>query len=151
MLTFLTFLIFTPLTFLAIVMTALSLSRHFFFPKLNRNWILLQSKTPNASIEGDKVKVVNLRNATYTHDGFYKSPNYTNSIYNLKDLKSAWIYCNTFSPFMTHPILSFQFGDRFLALEEDRRNEAHVCIQTPKESPHNSSQGFEKFHSLKII
>ena len=93
-------------------------------PSTERDWSLDQRIAPRATIAGDKVTVENLRNFSYrsTHDYV---PRYETRSYDLAKLDSAWFVVERFgdTPGIAHTLLSFGFGDEYVAISVEIRKE----------------------------
>lgn len=80
-------------------------------PSNDRNWQEDVSQTPWADIDGDKVTIHNVRNFDYRTETDY-TPHWETRSYDLKDIRGADLFITFWgSPWIAHPIVSFQFGD----------------------------------------
>ncbi len=80
-------------------------------PSNDRNWQPDVAQTPWAEIEGDRVTVHNLRNCDYRTETDYTCAWETRE-FDLSQLRGVDIFITWWgSPWIAHPILSFDFGD----------------------------------------
>ena len=80
-------------------------------PSNDRNWQEDVSQTPWADIDGDKVTIHNVRNFDYRTETDY-TPHWETRSYDLKNIRGADLFITFWgSPWIAHPIVSFQFGD----------------------------------------
>ena len=93
-------------------------------PSNARDWQGDVAQTPWAEIDGDKVTIHNVRNFDYRTETDY-TPNWETRTYDLKDVRGADIFLTFWgSPWIAHPIISFQFGDHdHLAFSVETRKE----------------------------
>ena len=81
-------------------------------PPSHRDWQPDDAETAHADINGDQVTIHNLRNCTYRSEKDYACHWETRS-YDLANLRSADIFITWWgSPWIAHPIVSFDFGDQ---------------------------------------
>ncbi len=80
-------------------------------PRQYRDWKPEVALTADAIVEGDIVTVHNVRNFDYrTEEDF--TPHYDMRRFDLRKLKGMDVFVNFWgSPYMAHPIVSFDFGD----------------------------------------
>lgn len=102
----------------------------FIRPSNDRQWAPEYARIPKATIAGDLVTIENVRAFAYQKDGQGKinqSPNWETRHYRLSELRALDIFINYWgSPWMAHPILSFDFGpDGRLAFSIETRREAN--------------------------
>jgi hypothetical protein len=104
-----------------VVATILLLLRR---PSHDRDWSPDQRLLPTATVHGDIVEIRNVRNFAYHgHDGF--EPRYETRTYDLNKLDSAWFMVERFgeTPGIAHTLLSFGFGEEFVAVSVEIRKE----------------------------
>lgn len=111
MLTFLMFLVISPIVFIVIISLPFQILKFLQTPKLNRNWFPLFEKLPSATVEKNgEVFFKNVRDATYNTNYEYECRvEYLNKKYSVNDLEKIWITVNPYATFQSHVILSFQF------------------------------------------
>ncbi|MBL8745783.1 MAG: DUF4105 domain-containing protein [Phycisphaerae bacterium] len=105
--------------FVAIVAWWLSIS-----PRNDRDWQPDVAQLARATFDGDRVTIENVRNCDYRTETDY-DPRWETRTYHLADLRGVDAFITTWgSPWMAHPILSFDFGEG-----------GHLCfsIETRKE------------------
>ena len=92
-------------------------------PSNNRNWQPDHTKTAYADINGDQVTIHNLRNCDYRSETDYTCIWEIRS-YHLQNLRGADIFITWWgSPWIAHPIVSFDFGDQgHIAVSIETRN-----------------------------
>ena len=88
----------------------------------DRHWQEDVARTAWAEFDGDRVTIHNVRNFDYRTEQDYTSHWETRS-YNLQDIRGADIFITYWgSPWIAHPIVSFQFGDKdHLAISVETR------------------------------
>lgn len=93
-------------------------------PSNARDWQADVAQTPWAEIDGDKVTIHNVRNFDYRTETDY-TPNWETRTYDLRDIRGADLFITFWgSPWIAHPIISFQFGDHdHLAFSVETRKE----------------------------
>jgi hypothetical protein len=93
-------------------------------PSNDRLWQEDVAKTAWAEIEGDQVTVHNVRNFDYRTEHDY-TPRWETRSYDLRDLRGGDLFITYWgSPWIAHPIVSFQFGDKdHLAFSVETRKE----------------------------
>ncbi len=80
-------------------------------PSSDRDWQADVDRTAWAEIVGDRVTIHNIRNFDYRTELDY-TPRWDTRTYDLKDIRGADIFITFWgSPWIAHPIISFQFGD----------------------------------------
>jgi hypothetical protein len=80
-------------------------------PSNNRDWRADVSRTARAEIDGDRVTIYNFRNCDYTTETEYKNCWGNRTVY-LSQIRGVDLFLTNWgSPYVGHPILSFQFGD----------------------------------------
>jgi hypothetical protein len=80
-------------------------------PSNERAWQGDVTQTPWAEIDGDRVTIHNVRNYDYRAEFDY-SPRWEDRSYDLSQIRGADIFLTYWgSPWIAHPIVSFQFGD----------------------------------------
>lgn len=91
----------------------------------DRNWSVDQAILPYAEINGNEVKVYNIRNFHYRSVSDY-DPSYYETTFNLDDIKSVDFVMSPFStnPNAAHTFLSFGFeGGRYVSISVEIRKE----------------------------
>lgn len=79
-------------------------------PRQYRDWKPVVALTPRAVIEGEMVTIYNVRNFEYRSEEDY-TPRYERRVLDLGNLRGVDVFINYWgSPFMAHPIISFDFG-----------------------------------------
>ena len=93
-------------------------------PSNDRPWQEAVAQTAWAEIDGDRVTVHDVRNFDYRTEQDY-TPHWETRSYDLRDLRGADIFITYWgSPWIAHPIVSFQFGDKdHLAISVEVRKE----------------------------
>lgn len=80
-------------------------------PRNDRNWQPDVAQTPWAEIKGDEVTLHNVRNSDYRTATHY-TPRWETRTVRLSQLTGVDMFINYWgSPYMAHPIVSFQFAD----------------------------------------
>jgi len=80
-------------------------------PSNNRNWQANVSQPPWAEIDGDRVTIHNFRNCYYRRETDFTCEWLTKTVY-LSQLRGIDLFVDYWgSPWIMHPIVSFQFGD----------------------------------------
>jgi len=113
-------------------------------PSNDRAWQGDVAETPWAEIDGGKVTIHNVRNFEYRTELDY-TPHWETRSYDLKDVRGADIFITFWgSPWIAHPIVSFQFGD-----------DDHIAfsIETRKEvgEDYSAFRGFFRQYELVYI
>lgn len=104
-------------------------------PRQDRDWDLSVAVLPRFVLNGDTITVENLRNFDY-HGPGKQTPRYTSRTVRLSQLATAdIIFFNWGSPWMSHPVLVFDFGP-----------DGRVCISI--EVRYRQGQGFSMLRSL---
>ena len=93
-------------------------------PSQNRDWSVDQRILPRAVISGNKVTIENVRNFSYQSETEYQ-PRYETRTYDLDKLDSIWFLVERFgdTPGVAHTLISFGFGDEFVAISVEIRKE----------------------------
>lgn len=94
-------------------------------PSNDRDWNSDQKVLSYAEIQGDMVKVYNIRNFTYASTTEF-TESYYDAAFDLQKLKKVWYIVEPFSgiPGSAHTFLSFEFeGDVFVAVSVEIRKE----------------------------
>jgi len=74
---------------------------------------------PDASIQGDIIRITNLRDYRYNEDGSIKKANYLNKEYNFSEMHDIWYGISHFGDNgLAHVLLSFEFKNEY-SLESD--------------------------------
>ena len=94
-------------------------------PSNHRVWQPDVGETPWAEINRDQVTIHNLRNCDYRSEGDY-TPHWENRTYDLSKLRAVDLFLVHWgSPWIAHPIVSFDFGDQgHVAMSIETRKEA---------------------------
>lgn len=80
-------------------------------PSNDRAWQQDVTQTPWAEIDGDRITIHNVRNFDYRAEFDY-TPRWEERSYDLSQIRGADIFLTYWgSPWIAHPIVSFQFGD----------------------------------------
>jgi hypothetical protein len=104
----------------ALVATLLIVRRK---PSLDRDWSPDQAIVPSAVVRGDLVEIRNVRNFRYRSATDY-TPAYETRTYDLRRLDSAWFLVERFGAAgVAHTLLSFGFGEDYLAISVEIRKE----------------------------
>jgi hypothetical protein len=121
--------------FCVVVVIGLSIFFHNSFtkPSNDRNWTVDQAILPYADINGNLVKISNIRNFTYTSTTSY-TPAYYDKTFDLNKIKRAWYVVEPFSGFgAAHTFLSFEFeGDHFVSISVEIRKEQGETFSATK-------------------
>ena len=90
----------------------------------DRNWQQDVASTAWAEFDGDHVTIHNVRNFDYRTEQDY-TPHWETRTYNLQDIRGADLFITFWgSPWIAHPIVSFQFGDKdHLAISVETRKQ----------------------------
>jgi hypothetical protein len=101
----------------------------FIRPSNDRDWAPEYARTPKVTISGDVVTIENVRNFDYRKSDWGKItqiPRWETRTYRFSELRGLDMFINYWgSPWMAHPILSFDFGpDGRLAFSIETRREA---------------------------
>lgn len=94
-------------------------------PSNDRDWAEDQAVHPRISVEGDVVRISDMRNFSYTATDIYES-GYMEGEYDINDLRGVWYIVEPFpgNPGAAHTFLSFEFADdRFLPVSVEIRKE----------------------------
>lgn len=93
-------------------------------PSNARDWQGDVAQTAWAEIDGDKVTIQNVRNFEYRTETDY-TPHWETRTYDLKNIRGADLFITFWgSPWIAHPIVSFQFGDHdHIAFSVETRKE----------------------------
>jgi hypothetical protein len=80
-------------------------------PSNNLPWQANVSQTPWAEIDGDRVTIHNFRNCYYRHEDDFTCEWLTKTVF-ISQLRGVDLFVDYWgSPWIMHPIVSFQFGD----------------------------------------
>ncbi|HWA48988.1 MAG TPA: DUF4105 domain-containing protein, partial [Dongiaceae bacterium] len=102
------------------------------------------TQTPWAEIEGDKVTIHNVRNFEYRTETDY-TPHWETRNYDLSEIRGADLFITFWgSPWIAHPIVSFQFGDH---------DHVAFSVETRKEvgEEYSALRGFFRQYELIYI
>lgn len=93
-------------------------------PSTDRDWAADQKLLPQLIVAGDLVEIRNFRNFTYRGQNDF-TPRYETRRYDLRRLDSVWFMVERFgsAPGVAHTLLSFGFGDEFVAVSAEIRRE----------------------------
>jgi len=102
-------------------------------PSNERQWQPDLAKLPYSTIDGDTVRVHNIRNFNY-HSEFDFSPAYYSKTYDLNKLEGFDLFAVYWmGPAIAHTILSFNFGNKdYLAVSIEARKELNEGYSTIK-------------------
>ena len=113
-------------------------------PSNARDWQGDVAQTPWAEIDGDRVTIHNVRNFDYRTETDY-TPHWETRTYDLKDIRGADLFITFWgSPWIAHPIVSFQFGDH---------DHVAFSVETRKEvgEEYSAFRGFFRQYELIYI
>ena len=110
-------------------------------PSNDRAWQPDVAQTAWAEIEGDHVTIHNVRNCDYRTEGDY-TPHWETRSYDLSQIRGMDILLTYWgSPWIAHPIVSFQFGDNdYLAMSIETRKEVG--------EQYSAIRGFFRYYEL---
>lgn len=113
-------------------------------PSNDRVWQPDVARTPWTEINGDQVTIHNFRNCDYRTEGDY-TPHWETRTYDLSKLRAVDLFLAHWgSPWIAHPIVSFDFGDQ-----------GHVAmsIETRKEvgKSYSAVRGFFRYYELIYV
>lgn len=93
-------------------------------PSNNRPWTADVARSAWADIQGDVVTIHNVRNFSYQSETKYV-PRWETRVYDVRALRGVDLFLTFWgSPWIAHPILSFQFDDdRYIAFSVETRKE----------------------------
>jgi len=103
-------------------------------PSNDRDWRPDQAVLPHAEIEGDQVRIHNVRNFRH-HSAREHTGDYDDRVYDLRKLKAAYYIMEPFSgeKIGAHTMLSFEFEDDvFVTLSVEARREKDVAYSAWK-------------------
>jgi len=108
----------------AVVSLPFAWVHYFERPSLDRDWTEDQREMPRATIEGDLVTIVNVRNFSWRPDGSFEA-RYERRTYDLRKLDSGWFVVERFGDAwgVAHTFLSFGFGEDYVAISVEIRKE----------------------------
>jgi uncharacterized protein DUF4105 len=110
----------------------------------DRHWQEDVAQTAWAEFNGDQVTIHNVRNFDYRTEQDY-APNWETRTYNLQDIRGADMFITFWgSPWIAHPIVSFQFGDK---------DHVAISVETRKEvgEDYSALRGFFRQYELIYI
>ena len=110
-------------------------------PSNDRAWQPDVAQTAWAEINGDRVTIHNVRNCDYRTEGDY-TPRWETRSFDLSHMRSMDIFLTYWgSPWIAHPIVSFQFGDN---------DYISMSIETRKEvgEVYSAVRGFFRYYEL---
>ena len=113
-------------------------------PSNDRAWQGDVTETPWAEITGDSVTIHNVRNYDYRSEFDY-TPHWETRTYDLNDVRGADLFITFWgSPWIAHPIVSFQFGDN---------DHVAFSVETRKEvgEEYSAVRGFFRQYELIYI
>ncbi|MEZ5833919.1 MAG: DUF4105 domain-containing protein [Dongiaceae bacterium] len=113
-------------------------------PSNDRNWQGDVTQLAWADIDGDRVTIHNVRNYEYRTETDY-TPHWETRTYDLKDIRGADLFITFWgSPWIAHPIVSFQFGDN---------DHVAFSVETRKEvgEEYSALRGFFRQYELIYI
>ena len=106
----------------------------FLKPSNDRNWSPDQKVLSYADIDGDTIKIRNIRNFNYRTTTDY-DPSYYDKTFDLKKLKSVWYIVEPFSGYKgaAHTFLSFGFeGDEYVSISVEIRKQVGESFSAVK-------------------
>ena len=110
-------------------------------PSNDRAWQPDVAQTAWAEIDGDRVTIHNIRNCDYRTEGDY-TPHWETRTFDLSQIRGMDIFLTYWgSPWIAHPIVSFQFGDN---------DYTAMSIETRKEvgEQYSAIRGFFRYYEL---
>jgi hypothetical protein len=113
-------------------------------PSNDRAWQQDVMQTPWSEIDGDRVTIHNVRNFDYRTEFDY-TPRWEDRTYDLSQIRGADLFITYWgSPWIAHPIVSFQFGDN---------DHVAFSIETRKEvgEEYSAFKGFFRQYELVYI
>lgn len=110
-------------------------------PSNDRNWQPDVAQTAWVEIDGDHVTIHNVRNCNYRTEGDY-TPHWETRSFDLSQLRGMDISFTYWgSPWIAHPIVSFQFGDHdYIAMSIETRKEVGES--------YSAIRGFFRYYEL---
>jgi hypothetical protein len=110
-------------------------------PSNDRAWQPDVAQTAWAEIDGDHVTIHNVRNCDYRTEGDY-TPHWETRSYDLAQIRGMDIFLTYWgSPWIAHPIVSFQFGDNdYIAMSIETRKEVG--------EQYSAIRGFFRYYEL---
>ncbi len=110
-------------------------------PSNDRAWQPDVAQTAWAEIDGDHVTIHNVRNCDYRTEGDY-TPHWETRSYDLSQIRGMDIFLTYWgSPWIAHPIVSFQFGDNdYIAMSIETRKEVG--------EQYSAIRGFFRYYEL---
>jgi len=110
-------------------------------PSNDRAWQPDVAQTAWAEIDGDHVTIHNVRNCDYRTEGDY-TPHWETRAYDLAQIRGMDIFLTYWgSPWIAHPIVSFQFGDNdYIAMSIETRKEVG--------EQYSAIRGFFRYYEL---
>ncbi|MGH9547053.1 MAG: DUF4105 domain-containing protein [Terriglobales bacterium] len=110
-------------------------------PSNDRVWQPDVAQPAWAEIDGDRVTIHNVRNCDYRTEGDY-TPHWETRSYDLSQIRGMDIFLTYWgSPWIAHPIVSFQFGDNdYIAMSIETRKEVG--------EQYSAVRGFFRYYEL---
>lgn len=110
-------------------------------PSNDRAWQPDVAQTAWAEIHGDHVTIHNVRNCDYLTEGDY-TPRWETRSFDLSQIRGMDIFLTYWgSPWIAHPIISFQFGDNdYIAMSIETRKEVG--------EEYSAIRGFFRYYEL---
>jgi hypothetical protein len=110
-------------------------------PSNGRAWQPDVAQTAWAEIDGDHVTIHNLRNCDYRTEGDY-TPRWETRSYDVSQIRGMDLFLTYWgSPWIAHPIVSFQFGDNdYVAMSIETRKEVG--------EQYSAVRGFFRYYEL---
>jgi hypothetical protein len=110
-------------------------------PSNDRTWQPDVAQTAWAEINGDHVTIHNVRNCDYRTEGDY-TPRWETRSFDLSQIRGMDIFFTYWgSPWIAHPIVSFQFGDHdYIAMSIETRKEVG--------EEYSAVRGFFRYYEL---
>jgi len=109
---------------LALALAPFAWVRVFNQPSNERDWSPGQQVLPRAAIRGDRIAIENVRNFSYRTETDFEAK-YETRRYDLARLDSLWLAVERSgaAPATAHSFLSFGFGDEYVAISVETREE----------------------------
>ena len=110
-------------------------------PSNDRAWQPDVAQTAWAEIDGDRVTIHNVRNCEYRTEGDY-TPRWETRSFDLSQVRGMDLFLTYWgSPWIAHPIVSFQFGDNdYIAMSIETRKEVGEV--------YSAVRGFFRYYEL---
>lgn len=115
-------------------------------PTHEKDWNIDHAKLPHAEINGDMIKIYNIRNFKYKDETII-SPDFYNKTFDLKKLSKVYYVVSHFANFngIAHTFLSFEFDDdKYISLSIEAR-------RTKKQKEYSLLKGFFKQYEMIYV